>query len=84
MSEFRQLFVLREVEGNDGGVSWERSRLDMGDSSTCTGDLVGQARQRYILSFGEDEDGEVYMLTARSPTPTLGGGTIYRIVDPAR
>lgn len=56
----------------------------MGDASTCTGDLVGVARERFVLSFGEDEDGELYVLVTSTASPTSPSGVVYHIVDPAR
>jgi hypothetical protein len=56
----------------------------MGDGSTCVGGLVGQRRERFVLSFGEDQDGEVYVLTTSNPSPQAAAGVIYQIVDPAR
>ena len=56
----------------------------MGDSSTCTGNLVGVERAKHILSFGEDEDGELYMLTTSRASPMSRLGVVYQIVDPAR
>ena len=56
----------------------------MGDAAICTGDLVGQDRERFVLSFGEDEDGELYVLTTSNASPTQPVGVVYHIVDPAR
>ena len=50
----------------------------------CTGDLVGVNRARSVLSFGEDEDGELYVLTSSSVSTTSEQGVVYQIVDPAR
>ena len=72
------------MEGENGGVRWQRNDLCMGDGSTCIGDLVGEERETFILSFGEDEDGEVYVLTTSSAVVTATRGTVYHIVDPAR
>ena len=58
--------------------------LCMGDESVCTGGLVGIDRETFILSFGEDEEGELYMLTTSQANPTETGGVVYRIVDPSR
>ena len=41
----------------------------MGDDSVCTGELVGTQRVKNILSFGEDEDGELYILTTTFASP---------------
>ena len=75
----RRLFVLRQ-----NGSEWTRSNLCMGDAATCTGDLVGQERARNVLSFGEDEDGELYILTTSNASPHSPSGVVYHIVDPAR
>ena len=55
----------------------------MGDNTTCTDGLVGMERAHYILAFGEDEDGELYILaTSNSAPPISGGGVMYKIIDP--
>ena len=56
----------------------------MGDGETCTGDLVGANRKNFILSFGEDEDGELYILTTSNASPTVKQGVVYQIIDPSR
>ena len=56
----------------------------MGDDSVCTGELVGTQRAKHILSFGEDEDGELYILTTSFALPTRPVGVVYQIIDPAR
>ena len=61
---------------------WGSKELCMGDSSVCTGSLVGKSRLKHILSFGEDE-GELYIL-ATSYASTTRAGVVYRIVDPDR
>lgn len=80
---YRRLFTLREnTEG--GGAQWQRNNLCMGDTSTCIGGLVGEERERFVLSFGEDEDGELYILTTSNASPLNPVGVVYSIVDPAR
>ena len=76
-----KVLALREGEGE---TDWESMELCMGDSSVCTGSLVGQARKKHILSFGEDEDGELYILATSRASTTDTGGVVYQIVDPAR
>ena len=56
----------------------------MGDDGVCTGELVGTERAKHILSFGEDEDGELYILTTTFASSTRRQGVVYQIVDPAR
>lgn len=77
--QHRSLFMLNETS-----LGWQRTGVCMGDAATCTGDLVGQDRERFVLSFGEDEDGELYVLTTSNPSPTQPAGVVYHIVDPAR
>jgi hypothetical protein len=55
-----------------GGL-WEITRLEIG----------GQADLgHYLLSFGEDEDHELYVLTTDSPGPSGRTGRVYRLVAP--
>ena len=56
----------------------------MGDDFVCTDGLVGTGRARNILSFGEDETGELYILATSNATPTSRSGVVYRIIDPSR
>ncbi len=56
----------------------------MGGEGLCTGELVGTERSRNILSFGEDEDGELYVLTTPRASPTAKVGTVYQLIDPSR
>ena len=65
-------------------MEWEREELCMGDSSVCTDGLVGVERKKNILSFGEDEEGELYLLATSNASPTVREGVVYRIIDPAR
>ena len=75
------MFALRE---NVTSGEWDHMELCMGGDDTCTDGLVGTEREKFILSFGEDEDGELYMLTTSRAQPTLRRGVVYRIVDPSR
>ena len=56
----------------------------MGGDGVCTGELVGTERAIHILSFGEDEDGELYILTTSFPSPSSPQGVVYQIIDPSR
>ena len=54
---FRRLFAL--TEDADANM-WEAEELCLGDELVCHGGLVGnESLARKILSFGEDEDGEL-------------------------
>ena len=56
----------------------------MGGDSVCTGELLGTQRVKNILSFGEDEDGELYILATAFASPTSPEGVVYQIIDTAR
>jgi glucose/arabinose dehydrogenase len=43
-------------------------------------DRPGRKLNRFLLSFGEDEDGELYLLTSRSLGPIGASGEVYKIV----
>ncbi|XP_038072521.1 HHIP-like protein 2 isoform X2 [Patiria miniata] len=75
-----RLFFLTENATRD---EWESQEICMGDSSTCLGKLVS-SYPKNILSFGEDEAGEVYMLATSYASTTFNGGQVFKIVDPAR
>lgn len=40
----------------------------------------GRGLNRFLLSFGEDEDGELYLLTSKSLGPIGSSGEVYKIV----
>lgn len=58
---------------------------EMTDNSTWTlspatlKDPAGRAVDRFLLSFGEDESGELYILTSTSLGPAAGSGEVFRI-----
>ena len=65
------LLIFLGEEGDDG--SWEHSELRV---ASRTGGRLG----RFILGFGQDEDGEVYVLTTENVGPFGTTGRVYRIV----
>ena len=81
MTSPRRMFGLRE---NVTSGEWKHMELCMGNSGTCTGGLVGADRERYILSFGEDEEGELYVLTTSRANARDDSGVVYSVVDPSR
>lgn len=75
-----RLFALTE-DRNSG--MWSSEELCLGDSTVCHSGLTGNL-EKNILSFGEDEAGELYVLVTDFASPTHTGGKVYRIIDPAR
>ncbi|KXJ07455.1 HHIP-like protein 2 [Exaiptasia diaphana] len=62
---------------------WDHREMCFGDKSYCTDTLKGDFEQ-FVLSFGEDEAGEIYLLAVPSPKAKTPVGSVYRLVDPAR
>nr|XP_022332698.1 HHIP-like protein 2 isoform X2 [Crassostrea virginica] len=63
--------------------SWNNKELNMCGPEMCTAPLINYY-EPHILSFGEDEGGEVYMLSTGRASSSDSSGKVYRIVDPAR
>jgi len=74
-----RLFVAQEYR--DTG-EWEVNDLLMGGKRICNQKLTGLYNKN-ILSFGEDEAGELFFLASRWPSPTFESTVLYRLVDPA-
>jgi len=75
-----RMFTLTEDKAS--GL-WRGKEICFGDGKYCTDKLSGDF-ERYILSFGEDEQGELYILSTSTPSSTKPSGKVYRIVDPGR
>ncbi|XP_065841020.1 HHIP-like protein 2 isoform X2 [Oscarella lobularis] len=69
------------TEGDDG--KWMSEDFCLGDETVCNTGLVGSFPKN-ILSFGEDESGELYLLATDYASPSHKGGKVYQLVDPAR
>ncbi len=63
-------FVMAAEEAADG--TWTVARASLQDGS-------GRELSRFLLSFGEDENGELYLLTSRSLGPAGFSGEVYRL-----
>ncbi|XP_071490818.1 HHIP-like protein 2 [Diadema antillarum] len=62
---------------------WSNEQFCLGNSSICTGDLKGSFPP-IILSFGEDEAGEIYLLSTASAKTDTNAGVVLKIVDPRK
>ncbi|GAB5570475.1 hedgehog-interacting protein [Prionailurus iriomotensis] len=56
---------------------WQEKPLCLGNSGSCRGYFSG-----HILGFGEDELGEVYILSSSKSMTQTHNGKLYKIVDP--
>ncbi|XP_072895524.1 HHIP-like protein 1 [Hemitrygon akajei] len=64
--------------------TWHNNKICMGKGQTCSFPGLRDHYHRYIISFAEDEAGELYFLSTRIPTSTSPTGVVYKIVDPSR
>uniref|UniRef100_A0A6I8N579 Hedgehog interacting protein n=1 Tax=Ornithorhynchus anatinus TaxID=9258 RepID=A0A6I8N579_ORNAN len=58
---------------------WQEKPLCLGSSGSCRGFFSG-----HILGFGEDELGEVYILSSSKSMTQPHNGKLYKIFDPKR
>ncbi|KAM3595498.1 uncharacterized protein V6R79_024376 [Siganus canaliculatus] len=76
-----RLMSLRE-DTNTG--EWEYNEICMGIGLTCAFPGLINNYHQYIISFAEDEAGELYFMATSIPSATSPLGVIYKVVDPSR
>ncbi|KAM6202879.1 HHIP-like protein 1 [Rhynchocyon petersi] len=76
-----RLMSLRE---NPGTGKWSYSEVCMGRGQTCAFPGLINNYYPYIISFAEDEAGELYFMSTGIPSATAAGGVIYKVIDPSR
>uniref|UniRef100_A0A3Q0SPK8 Si:ch211-136a13.1 n=1 Tax=Amphilophus citrinellus TaxID=61819 RepID=A0A3Q0SPK8_AMPCI len=79
--DHRHLMSLRE---NVTTGEWQYNEICMGRDQTCRFPKLINSYYKYIISFAEDEAGELYFLATGVPSATSRRGVIYKIVDPSR
>jgi len=67
MSPRGKLYYLEEIEPDN----WKRYEFKLRNDKPL---------KRFILGFGEDEDGEIYVLTTKTPGSLLRSGEVWHIV----
>ncbi|XP_060553036.1 HHIP-like protein 1 isoform X2 [Ruditapes philippinarum] len=77
-----KIFRLTEPK-NPNEKKWDHKELNMCGSDWCVPPLTNEY-ETSIISFGEDEYGEVYMLSTKLASTSSYQGTVYKIVDPMR
>ncbi|XP_061923210.1 HHIP-like protein 1 [Entelurus aequoreus] len=63
---------------------WQYNEVCMGRDQTCRFPKLINSYYKYIISFAEDEAGELYFLATGAASATARAGVIYKIVDPSR
>ncbi|XP_068089558.1 HHIP-like protein 2 [Hyperolius riggenbachi] len=76
-----RLMALHEDEQTN---TWTKQDICMGDKTVCAFPNLINSYTKYIISFAEDEAGELYLLSTSDPTSLSPYGTLYRFVDPSR
>ncbi|KAF6724369.1 HHIP-like protein 2 [Oryzias melastigma] len=71
-----------EEEKHSG--TWRERRICMGDTITCSFPGLINHYHKYIISFAEDEAGELYFLATSYPSAMSPSGTVFKFVDPSR
>ncbi|EMP28256.1 Protein YIF1B-A [Chelonia mydas] len=72
---------LREEAGSGG---WHYKELCAGQGQTCAFPGLLNHYVPHIISFAEDEAGELYFLSTAIPSAAVPAGVLYQIVDPSR
>ncbi|XP_026370906.1 HHIP-like protein 1 [Ursus maritimus] len=63
---------------------WRYSEICMGRGQTC--EFPGLINNYYphIISFAEDEAGELYFMSTGVPSAAAARGVVYKVIDPSR
>ncbi|XP_010849730.1 PREDICTED: HHIP-like protein 1 [Bison bison bison] len=76
-----RLMSLRE---NPETGQWRYSEICMGRGQTCAFPGLINNYYPHIISFGEDEAGELYFMSTGMPSATVAHGVVYKMIDPSR
>ncbi|XP_068608247.1 HHIP-like protein 2 [Brachionichthys hirsutus] len=64
--------------------SWREKSVCMGDKKTCSYPGLINHHHKFIISFAEDEGGELYFLATGYPSTISPTGTVFKFMDPSR
>ncbi|XP_029806767.1 HHIP-like protein 1, partial [Suricata suricatta] len=76
-----RLMSLRE---NPETGQWRYSEICMGGGQTCAFPGLINNYHPHIISFAEDEAGELYFMSTGVPSATAAHGVVYKVIDPSR
>uniref|UniRef100_A0A4W6DKM2 HHIP like 2 n=1 Tax=Lates calcarifer TaxID=8187 RepID=A0A4W6DKM2_LATCA len=63
---------------------WKEKSVCMGDTKTCSFPGLINHHHKFIISFAEDEAGELYFLATAYPSAMSPFGTVFKFMDPSR
>ncbi|XP_047466112.1 HHIP-like protein 1 isoform X2 [Mugil cephalus] len=75
---------LMSLQEDTSTGTWNYNEICMGIGMTCAFTGLINNYHQYIISFAEDESGELYFLSTGIPSATSPSGVIYKVVDPSR
>ncbi|XP_068195474.1 HHIP-like protein 2 [Antennarius striatus] len=64
--------------------NWKEKSVCMGDKKTCSFPGLINHHHKFIISFAEDEAGELYFLATGYPSTLSPTGTVFKFMDPSR
>ncbi|XP_056403255.1 HHIP-like protein 1 isoform X2 [Hyla sarda] len=76
-----RLMALKE---NQNTGEWQYHEICMGMGQTCMFPGLINNYYQYIISFAEDEAGELYFMSTGIPSATSPTGVVYKIIDTSR
>ncbi|KAG9268901.1 HHIP-like protein 1 [Astyanax mexicanus] len=75
---------MMSLKENRNTQQWDYNEICMGMGQTCAFPGLINNYYQYIISFAEDEAGELYFMSTGVPSATSATGVVYKIVDPSR
>ncbi|KAJ8776274.1 hypothetical protein J1605_015572 [Eschrichtius robustus] len=63
---------------------WKKKDICLGSTESCAFPGLISTYSKFIISFAEDEAGELYFLATSYPSAYTPHGSIYKFVDPSR
>uniref|UniRef100_A0A1A8P746 HHIP-like 1 n=1 Tax=Nothobranchius rachovii TaxID=451742 RepID=A0A1A8P746_9TELE len=76
--------LLMSLQEDKAGGRWRYNAVCMGMGLTCAFPGLINNYHHYIISFAEDEAGELYFMSTGVPSATSPSGVVYKVVDPSR
>ncbi|KAJ7341048.1 hypothetical protein JRQ81_004725, partial [Phrynocephalus forsythii] len=76
-----RLMALQEDERTK---KWKKQDICISSTNACAFPGLINSYHKYIISFAEDEAGELYFMATSYPSAYAPHGSIYKFVDPAR
>ncbi|XP_047466390.1 HHIP-like protein 2 [Mugil cephalus] len=72
------------LEEDKATGTWKEKSVCMGETKTCSFPGLINHHHKFIISFAEDEAGELYFLATSYPSAMSPLGTVFKFVDPSR